>query len=80
MSRSVTARQAVEQECRLVSSCRSLLDSMPSMFDDASLSDITFVVGRKRELHAHRQRLRGSLDFSEAQLYGVVTRRRGTSL
>ena len=43
-----------DSECRLVSSCSSLLDSMPSMFDDASLSDVTFVVGRKRELHAHR--------------------------
>ena len=40
-------------ECRLVSPCRGLLDSLPVIYDDAALSDVTFVVGRRRELHCH---------------------------
>jgi hypothetical protein len=44
---SPTARQAKGPCCQL-------LESLPSLFDDAALSDVTFVVARKREIHAHR--------------------------
>jgi hypothetical protein len=46
--------EAAHPECRLVSPCRTLLDALPSIYDDAALSDVTFVVGQRREIHAHR--------------------------
>ena len=41
-------------ECRIVSPCRPLLETLPQLYDNAALSDVTFVVGQRRELHAHR--------------------------
>ena len=41
-------------ECRLAATGNALMDKLPSLYDNASLSDVTFVVGQRRELHAHR--------------------------
>ena len=37
-----------------MSPCRPLLETLPQLYDNAALSDVTFVVGQRRELHAHR--------------------------
>lgn len=40
---------------RLVSPCKTVLNGLPKIYDDASLSDVTFRVGKQeQEIHAHR--------------------------
>ena len=61
-SRMMASRRPAQQrdagapgECRLVATGRQFMDKLPQLYDNASLSDVTFVVGQqKRQLHAHR--------------------------
>ncbi len=46
--------RSTEPECSLKTNGCQLIDKMPSLYDNATLSDVTFVVGQRRELHAHR--------------------------
>lgn len=46
--------RSTEPECALKTNGRQLIDKMPGLYDNATLSDVTFVVGQRRELHAHR--------------------------
>lgn len=53
-ARQMTNARSTEPECRLRTKGHQLLEKMPGLYDNASLSDVTFVVGQRRELHAHR--------------------------
>lgn len=46
--------RSTEPECSLKTNSCQLTDKLPSLYDNATLSDVTFVVGQRQELHAHR--------------------------